>query len=104
VQFHRPVGYAALLALAAGSLTLVATPAVAASPDLVISQVYGGGGNTGAPFKNGLRRALQPGDRPVRTRWAVAAVRQRYRQLGASIPSLSLTPQRRPSLPGAPYL
>ncbi|MDF2731999.1 MAG: endonuclease/exonuclease/phosphatase family [Desertimonas sp.] len=38
----------AVLALAAGAL--LAQPASAASPNLVISQVYGGGGNTGAQF------------------------------------------------------
>src|SRR5690242_1963722 len=35
------------------SLPLGATPAAAVgSPSLVISQIYGGGGNTGAPYKN----------------------------------------------------
>src|SRR6266545_338248 len=47
---------AALLGVAvtAGALTLVTTggPAGAASPDVLISQVYGGGGNTGATFTN----------------------------------------------------
>ncbi len=38
----------AVLALAAGAL--LAQPASAASPNLVISQVYGGGGNTGAQY------------------------------------------------------
>jgi predicted extracellular nuclease len=38
----------AVLALAAGAL--LAQPASAVSPNLVISQVYGGGGNTGAQF------------------------------------------------------
>jgi hypothetical protein len=31
---------------------VIAAPAGAASPDLVVSQVYGGGGNTNAPFTN----------------------------------------------------
>lgn len=34
------------------SLTAVTTPATAASPDVLLSEVYGGGGNTGAPYTN----------------------------------------------------
>jgi Lamin Tail Domain len=33
-------------------LLAVPNPAGAASPDIVVSQVYGGGGNSGAPFQN----------------------------------------------------
>src|SRR4051794_32990157 len=40
-----------LLAALAATLILAA-PASAASPDIVISQVYGGGGNAGATLKN----------------------------------------------------
>lgn len=38
--------------LAAGAVSLVASPAQAVSTTLVVSEVYGGGGNSGAPFKN----------------------------------------------------
>src|SRR5512144_2823700 len=31
---------------------LIAVPALGASPNVVISQVYGGGGNSGAPYTN----------------------------------------------------
>ena len=41
-----------LLALAAGVVLLVAPSARAASPDLVVAQVYGGGGNSGATYQN----------------------------------------------------
>jgi hypothetical protein len=40
-----------LLALLAGALLLVA-PAHAASPDLVVAQIYTGGGNSGATYQN----------------------------------------------------
>jgi predicted extracellular nuclease len=44
------------LLIAAGAAVLglltVTPPATAASPDLVIAEVYGGGGNTGAPYAN----------------------------------------------------
>ena len=41
------------LCLAASlSLASLAQNAVAASTSVVISQIYGGGGNTGAPYKN----------------------------------------------------
>jgi predicted extracellular nuclease len=50
---------AALIALA------LAAPAGAASPDLVVSQLYGGGGNTGAPFNNDYIEIFNRGDSSV---------------------------------------
>jgi hypothetical protein len=44
--------YVGVTVVAVAALALGATPAVAVSPNLVISQVYGGGGNTGAPYTN----------------------------------------------------
>jgi uncharacterized protein len=38
--------------VAMGAIAAPATPALATSPDVVISEVYGGGGNTGAPWRN----------------------------------------------------
>ena len=38
--------------IAAGTVALPATTATAVSPDIVISEVYGGGGNSGARLKN----------------------------------------------------
>ena len=41
-----------LFAAVVVTLLPLSRPAAAASADLVISQIYGGGGNTGAPFQN----------------------------------------------------
>jgi len=52
---RRPIRRAALAALvtvAAIALTQTGGPAYAVSADITISQVYGGGGNTGAPWAN----------------------------------------------------
>jgi predicted extracellular nuclease len=48
----------------AASLTLAA-PASAASPDIVVSQVYGGGGNSGATLKNDFIELYNRGSAPV---------------------------------------
>src|SRR3954447_17184919 len=48
----RVAALASAVLLAAGVTALTGAPASAASPDVAISQVYGGGGNTGAPFTN----------------------------------------------------
>jgi hypothetical protein len=50
---RRRLGPAVLAAaMAALALTVPAAPAAAASTGIVVSQVYGGGGNAGAPFTN----------------------------------------------------
>ena len=60
-----------LLAAIAASLVLAA-PASAASPDVVISQVYGGGGNAGATLTNDFIELYNGGASPVDvTGWSV---------------------------------
>jgi predicted extracellular nuclease len=60
-----------LLAALAASLILAA-PASAASPDIVISQVYGGGGNAGATLKNDFIELYNRGAAPVSVNgWSV---------------------------------
>ncbi len=49
---RRWLNVVTILALLAVSLPGAAQPAQAVSPDVVISQVYGGGGNSGAPYTN----------------------------------------------------
>ncbi|KWX02613.1 hypothetical protein TH66_12760 [Carbonactinospora thermoautotrophica] len=54
------------LALAAASLALAAaSPARAASADVVVSEVYGGGGNSGAPYANDFVELYNRGGAPV---------------------------------------
>jgi uncharacterized protein len=53
-----------LLAALAASLVLAA-PASAVSPDIVISQVYGGGGNSGATLKNDFIELYNRGTAPM---------------------------------------
>lgn len=68
MSLRRPVGLVALLATAASSLTLLAAPAaVAVSPGLVISQVYGGGGNAGATYTNDYVELFNRGATPAST-------------------------------------
>jgi uncharacterized protein len=61
---------AVLVALLAAVVT--APPVSAASPDLVISQVYGGGGNSGATLRNDYIELFNRGSAPVDvTGWSV---------------------------------
>lgn len=53
------------LATLATGLTLTATPAQAVSPDLVISEVYGGGGNSGATWTHDFIELHNPTGAPV---------------------------------------
>ena len=58
-----PRRFALISAFALVAALAPVAPAQALSADVVISQVYGGGGNTGATYTERLRRAVQP--RPV---------------------------------------
>ncbi|MCY7387206.1 MAG: ExeM/NucH family extracellular endonuclease, partial [Burkholderiales bacterium] len=51
--------------LPALTLCFVTSMAYAASPNIVISQIYGGGGNTGAPYKNDFIELFNRGNSPV---------------------------------------
>jgi hypothetical protein len=60
------------LALAAAALAVPAPAALAASPNLVISQVYGGGGNSGSTWKNDFIEVMNTGVTSVNlTGWTV---------------------------------
>jgi uncharacterized protein len=62
-----------LVALLTSLLSLVApAPAGAVSPDIVVSQVYGGGGNSGAPLTHDFVELYNRGGSPVDlTGWSV---------------------------------
>jgi uncharacterized protein len=66
-RFGRTKAGTTLLVLSAtlASLTLVPTTAEAVSPDVVISQVYGGGGNSGATYANDFVELYNRGTTPV---------------------------------------
>jgi len=62
----RLITHAAVVALSATALGVIGVaPAQAISPDVVISQVYGGGGNTGAPYTNDFVELYNRGTDPV---------------------------------------
>lgn len=72
---NRVARFASFIALF-GALLLIATlsslPVQAASPDIVISQVYGGGGNSSAPYKNDFIELYNRGTLTVDvTGWSV---------------------------------
>src|SRR2546421_6289878 len=61
----RPAAVLLATAAVAAGVALTATPAGAASPDVVISQVYGGGGNSGATYTNDFIELANRGTAPV---------------------------------------
>ncbi len=62
----------AVLSIFAVFFITIAAPAIAASPNIVISQVYGGGGNTGATYKNDFIELFNRGTTPVNVNgWSV---------------------------------
>ena len=67
MPWHRPFVLLIALALAFGVLVPLAAPAPteAVSPDVVISQVYGGGGNAGATLTNDFIELYNRGESAV---------------------------------------
>ncbi len=70
---RTPFAFSTLIQRAAIIATLALTPALAsAAGNVAISQVYGGGGNTGATFKNDFIELINRGTTPVTlTGWSV---------------------------------
>jgi predicted extracellular nuclease len=64
-RLARSVAGITILALLLSLNPIVAMPARAASPNIVISQVYGGGGNTGAPYTNDYIELFNRGNTTV---------------------------------------
>jgi predicted extracellular nuclease len=61
-----------VLLAAIAAFTILAAPASAASPDIVVSQVYGGGGNAGATLRNDFIELYNRGNEPVSVNgWSV---------------------------------
>jgi predicted extracellular nuclease len=56
---------AAVLGAALCGIFLATPPALATSPDVVVNEVYGGGGNTGAPYANDFVELYNRGTGPV---------------------------------------
>lgn len=67
MHLRRSVGLVALAAMSSSLLALAAPSASAASPALVISQAYGGGGNAGAPLTNDYVELFNRSAAPVTT-------------------------------------
>ncbi|MFD7581943.1 lamin tail domain-containing protein [Kitasatospora sp. NPDC059817] len=69
---RRAMAGASAAAVVGALLALPGGVAQAASPDVVISQVYGGGGNSGAPYANDFIELYNRGTAPVSvTGWTV---------------------------------
>ncbi|MBP0452617.1 lamin tail domain-containing protein [Kitasatospora sp. RG8] len=94
----RTLAVASAAAVVGALLALPAATAQAVSPDIVISQVYGGGGNSGAPYANDFIELYNRGTAPVSvTGWTV-----QYASAGGS--SWSRTTLSGTIAPGKYYL
>lgn len=96
-QWVRRMASAAVVSLSAGVAGLP-VPALAASPDIVISQVYGGGGNAGATYTSDFIELFNRGTAAVDvTGWSV-----QYASAGGS--TWRTTPLAGVILPGTYHL
>ena len=72
--YRKSLGAAFAIALAAGTVSVVA-PTASAAPDgsnVVINEVYGGGGNSGAKFNKDFVELYNPTDQPIDvTGWTI---------------------------------
>jgi uncharacterized protein len=94
----RSAALAASAVLVTGTVALTAPPALAASPDVVLSQVYGGGGNSGATYTHDFIELRNSGSSPVDlTGWSV-------QYASAAGTSWQVTPLSGAIAPGAHYL
>lgn len=98
-QWVRRAASAAVVSLSAGVAGLsLPVPALAVSPDIVISQVYGGGGNTGATYTHDFIELYNRGATEVDvTGWTV-------QYAGAAGDEWQTTALSGEILPGAYYL
>jgi uncharacterized repeat protein (TIGR01451 family) len=98
-QWVRRAASAAVVSLSAGVAGLsLPTPALAVSPDIVFSQVYGGGGNTGATYTNDFIELYNRGTTEVDvTGWTV-------QYASAAGNTWQTTPLSGEILPGTYYL
>ena len=91
----RPLILALIAALAIAILPAgAARPVLAASPDVVISEVYGGGGNAGATYTHDFIELFNRGSCRSLAQWLVGPVRRRQRgRLGDDhLTNVSLAP------------
>ncbi|MGY0235576.1 lamin tail domain-containing protein [Longispora urticae] len=96
ISYGRILAGAAATAIAATVLS--AEPALAVSPDVVISQVYGGGGNSGATYTTDYIELTNRGTAPVSVDgWSV-------QYASAAGTSWARTPLTGTIAPGASYL
>jgi len=85
---HRALSLAAALAAAVAGLTLAPAPAAqAVSSGLVISEVYGGGGNSGATYTNDFIELYNPTSAPI----SVDGMSVQYRSSGGTSAATGVT-------------
>ena len=84
---RQGLAVAATLAAAITGLTLAPAPAQAASTGLVISEVYGGGGNSGATYTNDFIELYNPTSAPI----SVDGMSVQYRSSGSIAAATGVT-------------
>ncbi|GAB3195182.1 ExeM/NucH family extracellular endonuclease [Nocardioides hungaricus] len=97
---RRALALAAGLATAVSGIAVLGSPATAVSPGLVISEVYGGGGNSGATYTHDFIELYNPTSAPI----SVDGMSVQYRSSGGTAAATGVTPLTGTVAPGARYL